>query len=608
MRNGAKTREQALPSGPFAAAALERLKTLQRTDRTTHMARTLITSALPYINGIKHLGNLVGSQLPADLYARYRRARGDEVLFLCATDEHGTPAEIAAQKAGKPVAEYCAEMHDIQAEIAAGFRLSFDHFGRSSSEQNKILTQHLASKLAESGLIEVIEETQVYSVTDGRFLPDRYIEGTCPNCGYDSARGDQCDNCTKQLDPTDLINPHSTISGATDLETRATKHLYLKQSNMRGALSEWIDSKTDWPVLTTSIAKKWLNDGDGLQDRGITRDLSWGVPVQYEGAPWTGMDGKVFYVWFDAPIEYIACGAEWAAKQGFDDAAWERWWRTDKGADDVRYVQFMGKDNVPFHTLSFPVTMLGSDEPWKMVDYIKSFNYLNYDGGQFSTSRGRGVFMDQALSILPPDYWRWWLLSHAPESSDSEFTWENFQSSVNKDLADVLGNFVSRITKFCRSKFGEEVPAGGDYGDQERALIADLTEKIADYQSHMDAIDVRKGANALRAIWVAGNEYLQSAAPWSTFKEDPELAAMQVRMGLNLIGLYARLSSPFIPDTSGKLHTALALDALDWPEDVAGCLSSLTPGHTFVVPDNLFAKISDEDREDWQEKFAGTRS
>lgn len=571
------------------------------------MARTLITSALPYINGIKHLGNLVGSQLPADLYARYCRARGDEVLFLCATDEHGTPAEIAAQKAGKPVAEFCAQLHEAQAEIAKGFRLSFDHYGRSSSDQNRKLTQHFAKRLFDEGLVEEVSETQVYSETDGRFLPDRYIEGTCPNCGYDSARGDQCDNCTKQLDPTDLINPHSTISGATDLEERETKHLYLRQSKMRDALNNWIDEKKDWPILTTSIAKKWLNDGDGLQDRGITRDLKWGVPVQKGDAPWEGMEGKVFYVWFDAPIEYIACANEWTEANGLTDADWERWWRTDKGADDVRYVQFMGKDNVPFHTLSFPVTMLGSNEPWKMVDYIKSFNYLNYDGGQFSTSRGRGVFMDQALSILPADYWRWWLLSHAPESSDSEFTWENFQQSVNKDLSDVLGNFVSRITKFCRSKFSESVPSGGTYGPVEEALIADLSDKLKAYETHMTNMDVRKSAMELRGIWVAGNEYLQTTAPWATFKTDPEQAAAQVRLGLNLIGLYARLSAPFIPDTAEKIQAALNMSNLDWPTDIAATLGEFKEGHAFTVPDNLFVKIDDDQRVEWQEKFAGKR-
>ncbi len=571
------------------------------------MTRHLITSAIPYINGIKHLGNLIGSQLPADLFARYQRARGQEGMFLCATDEHGTPAELAAAKAGQPVADYCAEMHGVQAEIARGFRLSFDHFGRSSSPQNHRLTQHFAGRLAEAGLIREVSEKQVYSNADGRFLPDRYIEGTCPNCGYDRARGDQCENCTKQLDPTDLVEPRSAISGSTDLEVRETKHLYLCQSDMRDQLNDWIDSKADWPILTTSIARKWLNDGDGLQDRGITRDLDWGIPVKKGDADWPGMEGKVFYVWFDAPIEYIACAGEWAEANGKSEADWERWWRTDKGAADVRYTQFMGKDNVPFHTLSFPATILGSGEDWKLVDYIKSFNYLNYDGGQFSTSQGRGVFMDQALAILPSDYWRWWLLSHAPESSDAEFTWENFQASVNKDLADVLGNFVSRVTKFCRSKFGEAVPEGGGWGPREDALIGDLTRRLRAYEAHMEAIEVRKAAQELRAIWVAGNEYLQDAAPWSTFKQDPEAAAAQIRLALNLIRFYAVISSPFIPDACDQLMRAMQSDDTAWPEDVKAALEGLAPGHGFSVPDVTFRKITDDERAAWQEKFAGTR-
>ncbi len=567
--------------------------------------RHLITSAIPYINGIKHLGNLVGSQLPADLYARYQRARGNEVLFLCATDEHGTPAELAAAKAGKPVAEYCAEMHEVQARIAAGFGMSFDHFGRSSSPQNHALTQHFAGKLAENGLIREVSEKQVYSIADGRFLPDRYIEGTCPNCGYEKARGDQCENCTKQLDPTDLIEARSAISGSTDLEIRETKHLYLRQSALKDDLDAWIDSKSDWPVLTTSIAKKWLHDGDGLQDRGITRDLDWGIPVRKGDADWPGMEGKVFYVWFDAPIEYIACAGEWSDATGGD---WERWWRTDKGADDVRYTQFMGKDNVPFHTLSFPATIIGSGEPWKLVDHLKSFNYLNYDGGQFSTSQGRGIFMDQALEILPADYWRWWLLSHAPESSDSEFTWENFQTSVNKDLADVLGNFVSRITKFCRSKFGEAVPEAGKFGPVEDALIADLSARVERYAAHMEAMEVRKSAQELRAIWAAGNEYLQAQAPWSTFKTDPDTAAAQTRLALNLIPLYAVLSAPFIPDAAAKMLTAMKITDTGWPDELASFLQQLGPGHPFEVPEVLFAKISDEDREAWAARFAGARA
>ena len=570
------------------------------------MTRHLITSAIPYINGIKHLGNLIGSQLPADLFARYQRGRGREVLFLCATDEHGTPAELAAKKAGKPVDEFCAEMHEAQARIAEGFRLSFDHFGRSSSPQNHALTQHFAGKLQENGLIREVSEEQVYSHADGRFLPDRYIEGTCPNCAYDKARGDQCENCTKQLDPTDLLKPRSAISGSTDLEVRETKHLFLRQSTLRDDLDAWINTKTDWPVLTTSIARKWLHDGDGLRDRGITRDLDWGISVKNGDQEWPGMEGKVFYVWFDAPIEYIACAGEWAEAHDLPEADWQRWWRTDKGAEDVTYTQFMGKDNVPFHTIGFPATILGSGEPWKLVDHLKSFNYLNYDGGQFSTSQGRGIFMDQALGLLPADYWRWWLLSHAPESSDAEFTWSSFQQDTNKDLADVLGNFVSRVTKFCRSKFSEALPEGGENGPEEIALVADLQERLGRYQNHMEAIEVRKAAAELRAIWAAGNEYLQETAPWSSFKTDPEKAAVQIRLALNLIPFYATLSAPFIPDAAASMHKNMGTSP-EWPVDVNAALHALPPGHTFTVPEVLFAKITDESVADWEVRFSGTR-
>ncbi|MCF6305283.1 MAG: methionine--tRNA ligase [Rhodobacteraceae bacterium] len=570
------------------------------------MARILITSALPYINGIKHLGNLVGSQLPSDAYARYMRLRGHEVMFICATDEHGTPAELAAAKANKPVAEFCEDMWQVQKDIADGFRLSFDYFGRSSSKQNHALTQHLAGKLAENGLIEEISEKQVYSVADGRYLPDRYIEGTCPNCGSENARGDQCENCTKQLDPTDLINPRSAISGSTDLEVRETKHLYLRQSAMREKLDAWIDSQNGWPILTTSIAKKWLHDGDGLRDRGITRDLDWGVPVQYAGAPWSGMEGKVFYVWFDAPIEYISATAEWADANGLDDTAWESWWRNDKGAADVHYVQFMGKDNVPFHTLSFPATLMGSGEDWKLVDFIKSYNWLTYEGGKFSTSAGRGIFMNQALEIMPSDYWRWWLLSNAPESSDSDFTWESFQGGVNKDLADVLGNFVSRVTKFCRSKFGEVVPEGGAYGEAETAVTAEIAKRLTAYQNHMEAIELRKAAADLRAIWVAGNEYLQAAAPWSVYKQNPEAAAATIRFALNLIRLYGVLSAPFIPDASAKILAAMGASDAAWPDDLEAALKAMPNGQAFEVPEVLFAKISDERRLELEERFSGT--
>ncbi|MCY4259950.1 MAG: methionine--tRNA ligase, partial [Rhodobacteraceae bacterium] len=530
------------------------------------MQRVLITSALPYINGIKHLGNLVGSQLPADLYARYLRQRGVEVMFICATDEHGTPAELAASKAGMSVEAYCADMYTTQKTLAEGFLLSFDYFGRSSSRRNHALTQHFAARLADNDLIEEREDRQIYSVAEERFLPDRYVRGTCPACGYDRARGDQCENCTKQLDPEDLINPMSEVSGSTDLEMRKTRHLYLRQSALRSDLDAWITSQTDWPVLTTSIARKWLHDGDGLRDRGITRDLDWGIPVRRGSDPWPGMENKVFYVWFDAPIEYIAATAEWADANELADADWERWWRTDRGAEDVRYVQFMGKDNVPFHTLSFPTTLLGSGEPWKLVDYIKSFNYLNYDGGQFSTSLKRGIFMDQALDILPADYWRWWLLSHAPEHADSEFTWDNFAETINTDLANVLGNFISRVAGFCRNHFDSRVPPQGQWGPDEQGAIRQLQHGLLDYQNSMEAIQVRKSAQRLRHLWTIGNEYIQHTKPWIAIRDDPDRAATIIAFALNLARFYGVISTPFIPGAAGRILDGLGCKAaIPWP-------------------------------------------
>ena len=569
------------------------------------MARILITSAIPYINGIKHLGNLVGSQLPADLYARYNRLRGNEVMFICATDEHGTPAELAAAKVNKPIEQFCAEMYKIQKQLSDGFNLSFDHFGRSSSDENKKLTQYFAGQLNKNGLIKEVNEKQIFSKMDKRFLPDRYIEGTCPACNYENARGDQCENCTKQLNPTDLLEPRSAISGSKDLEIRETTHLYLQQSKLKNDLDKWIKSKKDWPILTTSIAQKWLHDGEGLQDRGITRDLDWGVPVKNGEEDWPGMEKKVFYVWFDAPIEYIAATAELTNSQNLGNEAWERWWRTDKGADDVYYVQFMGKDNVPFHTLSFPSTLMGSGEPWKLVDYIKSFNYLNYDGGQFSTSQGRGIFMDQALDILPSDYWRWWLLTHVPENSDSEFTWDNFQLSINKDLADVLGNFVSRVTKFCRSKFGEEVPETSGFRNIEIELIDELQTRINKYQTFLETLEIRKASSELRKIWVLGNEYLQKTEPWAIYKFEPKTSGMIINLSINLIRLYAILSEPFIPDTSQKIMLAVNSEDWSWPNSVENALQVLPPKHSFNVPDVLFNKITDDERDIMQKKFSG---
>ena len=564
--------------------------------------RILITSALPYINGVKHLGNLAGSMLPADVYARVQRLLGHEVLYICATDEHGTPAELAAAEADLSVRDYCDQMHRAQAEAGAAFDLSYDWFGRSSGEATAKLTQHLSSILEQKGLIEARTSKQVYSNSDGRYLPDRYVEGTCPNCGYEKARGDQCDNCGKLLDPVDLIDPYSAVSGSRDVEIRETEHLYLKQSKMSDQLRDWVNAQDSWPPLATSIALKWLDEG--LRDRSITRDLEWGIPVvDAEGNPRPGFDGKVYYVWFDAPIAYIGATQDWAKANG---ESWERWWRTDQGADTVDYVQFMGKDNVAFHTLSFPTTLMGSGEPWKMVDTLKAFNWVTWYGGKFSTSQKRGVFMDQAMDIAPSDTWRWHLMANAPESSDAAFTWEEFQSSVNSDLANVLGNFVNRITKYAGSKFDGQVPSGGADGEHEAWVRDEIGQRLPAMIDHFEAREFRKALGEMRAIWAAGNEYLTRAAPWTHYKTDVDQAAVGVRMGLNLVALFGIVAQPIIPTTAAKI-----LDAIGVPEDrrswnFDGWSNGLPEGLPVQAPDVLFAKVEDAHIAEWAERFGGT--
>ncbi len=560
------------------------------------MAKILITSALPYINGIKHLGNLIGSMLSADVYARFMRAAGHEVLFICATDEHGTPAEIAALEAGVSVEEYCASQHQIQKRIYRDFHLSFDFFGRSSSPQNRELTNHFYHRLDDAGFIEERLVAQVYSVDDGRFLPDRYITGTCPYCGYAAARGDQCENCTRLLDPTDLKDARSAISGSRNLEVRQTKHLFLKLGALSDRVEAWVDTKTDWPLLVKSIAKGWLKEG--LHDRCITRDLHWGVPVDRPG-----FEGKVFYVWFDAPIEYIGATKEWAdAAPGERD--WRRWWYA---ADDVRYVEFMAKDNVPFHTVSFPATILGAGEDWKLVDYIKGFSWLTFYGGKFSTSQKRGIFLDQALAEYPADYWRYWLVANAPETDDSSFTFSGFAGVCNKDLADTFGNFVNRVLRFCSARFGDAVPAGGEFGPAETELAAGLQAALDRYIGALAEMQLRRAAAELKELWTLGNVYIDRAAPWTTIKSDRERTAAILRAAINLIRVYAIVGAPIIPDTCARLRASLGVEigATGWPQDIAAELRALPPGHRFEVPPPLFKKILPEEVADLARRYGG---
>jgi methionyl-tRNA synthetase len=567
--------------------------------------RILITSALPYINGIKHLGNLAGSMLPADVFARFQRLSGHDVLYICATDEHGTPAELAAQAAGISVQEYCDEQHAVQRAAGEGFNLSYDWFGRSSSPENYALTQHFAETLEANGLIEERVSKQVYSIDDGRFLPDRYVEGTCPHCEFEKARGDQCDNCGRLLDPVDLKDPYSAVSGSKNIEIRDTAHLFLLQSQMQDTIRDWVEKATTWPTLASSIAIKWLDEG--LRDRAITRDLKWGVPVaKTDGTVRAGFENKVFYVWFDAPIEDIAATEEWSKSTGGD---WQSWWRKDKGADDVEYVQFMGKDNVAFHTVSFPVTIFGSNEPWKSVDRLKAFNWVTWYGGKFSTSNKRGVFMDQALELLPADYWRWYLMANAPEGSDAAFTWEGFQAAVNSDLANVLGNFVNRITKYTVSKFDGTLPATGTPGEDEAWMAGELKKSLTAISEHYENMEFRKAAAETRALWATGNEYLTRAEPWVKYKNDVDAAAVGVRTGLNLVAIFAIIAQPLIPSTAKTILDTLGVPDgnRNWPnpDQAEEVLDALPHGMPIAAPPVLFQKIEDDMVAEWTEKFGG---
>ena len=552
------------------------------------MSKILVTSALPYINGVPHLGHMVGCLLPSDIYARYMRMMGNEVLYIAGTDEHGTTSEVGALKEGMDVQSYCDMYHERHARTYKDFNLSFDYFGRTSSPQNQEITYQIFEQLDKNGYIEERSIKQIYSVDDRMFLADRYITGTCPHCGYDKARGDQCENCTKVLEPTDLINPKSSVSGSSNLEVRETKHLFLNLPKIEKELTSWIKTKEPfWPDVAYTIALKWLKEG--LQPRCITRDLKWGFPVNKPG-----FEDKVFYVWFDAPIGYIGITKQWSDEKP-EERNWKDWWLN---ADGVRYVEFMGKDNVPYHSITFPATLLGTGENWTKVDYLKGMSYLTYEGGKFSKSAHRGIFAEDALKEFPADYWRYWLMSNAPEGSDASFSFDLFAAVVNKDLNGVLGNFVSRVLKMTASKLGEAVPAAGEYTSLETDLINNLQQRVKDYLKYMDDMEFRKALNELRAIWVEGNNYISMAEPWNVIKTDEKRAAAILYNCINLIRIFAILSAPVMPQTSEAMLAKLGLAAKDMPLlkdfDVKKEMSAVLPGTAFNVGEMLFERITPE--------------
>ncbi len=559
------------------------------------MKKYLITSALPYINGIKHLGNLVGSLLPADVYARYLRQRGEQVLYICGTDDHGAPAEIAAYEAQQPVAEYCEKMHTVQKEIYARFNLSFDHFGKTSTPSNKYLTQDIFNALDKNGYI--IEKTieQYYSVADKRFLADRHITGTCPKCNYALARGDQCDGCGSLLDPTELKEPRSSLNPTDRLELRQTKHLFLDLPRLQPKVNEWTDSLVNPSKVVAGIIRKWLEEG--LEQRCITRDLEWGIPV-----PKPGYENKVFYVWFDAPNGYISITMDWAELAGKPDA-WREWWQQP---EQVHYTQFMAKDNVPFHAVMWPSILLGANQNWKMVDYIKGFNWLTYAGGKFSTSQKRGVFTDQALELFPADYWRYYLMASVPESNDADFSFKDFAKIINTDLADSLGNFASRVLTLVEKYFKHTVPP-----HSAETVNSELAAKVKDICNNLNAahndLKYREVVANMRLLWAVANEYITQQEPWKVAKQDPTRAGHILSDCLHLIRIFAITAWPIIPETAEKMYALVIEDGSPnhTPITDAADFTCLPEGSYVAQKLTLFPKIEDATVTELESQFKG---
>lgn len=538
----------------------------------------IVTSALPYVNGVKHLGNLLGSLLPADVYGRYLRSRGQDVVVICGTDEHGTPAELGALEEGLPIQEYVDKYYAIQKKIYDGFGLSFDFFGRTSAPENHVTTQELFKAIYDNGFITEKTVEGAFCRKCERFLPDRYIQGTCPHCGNERARGDQCEACGKVLDPVDLKKPYCVVCRGSDIIFKPTKHLFFALPKLEAPLKKWLESHDELPPNARNFALGWLKDG--LRERCITRDLAWGVKV-----PLKGFEDKVFYVWFDAPIGYISITKQLFNSQGKPDK-WKEYWRDES----CRLVHFLGKDNVAFHAVLFPAMLIASKYAI-LPSQVKSFEFLNYEGDKFSTSRKYGVFTDEALEWFPADYWRYYLLSILPEHSDADFVWLDFQSKVNTELNDVLGNLVHRCLTFTKNNFDGKVPAKGELNDLDNAFVADVgahADKVAEL---FDAYRIQEALREAMELARKANKYFNDKEPWHAVKKDKAAAATTIFVTLNALRSIAILLEPFIPFTSRKILEYLNAQSLDNSWKAAPELK-LEAGHALASDFKpLFSKI-----------------
>ncbi|XP_004296962.1 PREDICTED: probable methionine--tRNA ligase [Fragaria vesca subsp. vesca] len=571
----------------------------------------LITSALPYVNNVPHLGNIIGCVLSADVFARYCRLRGYNTVYICGTDEYGTATETKALEEKCSPQEICDKYHAIHKQVYEWFNISFDKFGRTSTPEQTEVCQGIFNRLLENNWLSENTMQQLYCDTCTRFLADRLVEGTCPTqgCDYASARGDQCENCGKLLNPTELKDPKCKVCKSTP-RIRDTNHLFLELPLLKDRLKEYIDKMSvegSWSQNAIQATNAWLKEG--LRQRCITRDLKWGVPVPHDN-----FRDKVFYVWFDAPIGYVSITKCYTPD-------WEKWW---KNPEDVELYQFMGKDNVPFHTVMFPSTLLGTGENWTLMKTISVTEYLNYEAGKFSKSKGIGVFGNDAKDTnIPVEVWRYYLLTNRPEVSDTLFTWADLQAKLNSELLNNLGNFINRVLSFVAK------PSGQGYDsivpDAPDAVSDPLTEKIGEkvgkcveeYVEAMEKVKLKQGLKLAMSISSEGNAYLQESQFWKLYKQDRPRCSVVMRTAVGLVHLLACLLEPFMPSFSVEVFKQLNLPAethISLCDDKGDIDRARKPweivpiGHKIGKPEPLFKELNDDEVDFLRKKFAGSQA
>ncbi|MCW4044194.1 MAG: methionine--tRNA ligase [Candidatus Bathyarchaeota archaeon] len=553
----------------------------------------LVTSAWPYINVTPHLGNLVGSVLSADVAARFYRLRGEEVLMVSGSDEHGTPIEVEALKQGITPKALTDRNHAYVAELFKRWGASFDNYTRTENPVHKEFVQEFLMKIYRNGYIFAEESRMLYCERDQRFLPDRFVEGKCPYCGYEHARGDQCDRCGRLLETTFLVEPHCVICGNLPV-VKATKHWYIDLSQLAEPLSEYIKANRQLPANAKNFSLNWIQEG--LKARAVTRDVEWGIP-----APFPGAEGKTVYVWVEAVLGYVSATIEYCRRVGKPEL-WREFWF----GKDARSLFFVGKDNIPFHTILLPALLLASGEGYNLPWNVSATEFLQFKGEKASKSRRIGIWIDEALELFPVDYWRFFLVATRPEAKDANFSWEFFADKINADLNDTFGNFVHRTLTFINSRFDGAVPQAEQLTMEDEAVLQGIREKVETMAEELEAAKLQSAANTLISLSRLGNQYLNEKEPWNLLKTDRARAAAVLYVAAQVVKALAVASAPIMPGTAEQMWQTLGLaGSVHWCR-WSDALEPLEEGHKIAKASPLFRKI-DSTAEQLDELLAKVR-